>query len=267
MTVEVVAWNPRRPMAPGRLGRLLPGGRRMNNFGDLLGPVIVEKMLAAAGQEASNAPARRLLTVGSILRLARQGDTVWGSGVNGKSLDGTYEFTRLDVRAVRGPLTAEFLRRRGIYVPEVYGDPALLVGHCWSRAELAAGRHHRKLVVIPNFNDFPSFEQHGHDVVNPRSPLFDVLGAIAASDFVVGSSLHAIVVAESLGIPARLISSQAEPIFKYRDYYLGSGRTDCLPARDVNQALEMGGETPPSWDAEALRAAFPYDLWTQPLSA
>jgi pyruvyltransferase len=84
---------------------------------------------------------------------------------------------------------------------------------------------------------------------------------IAASDFVTGSSLHAIVIAESLGIPARLITSGAEPAFKYDDYFQGSGRAGFEPAGSVKEALALGGEPPISWDSGTLLGAFPADLW------
>src|SRR5262245_34695642 len=56
------------------------------NFGDYLSSVIVSKMAADAGcflDEERPVPVR-LLGIGSILHFARDGDVVWGSGVNGK---------------------------------------------------------------------------------------------------------------------------------------------------------------------------------------
>jgi pyruvyltransferase len=78
---------------------------------------------------------------------------------------------------------------------------------------------------------------------------------------VTGSSLHAVVIAESLGIPARLIRSSTEPVFKYEDYYRGSGRQGFTSAANLGEARERGGEHPVSWSAEPLLRAFPADLW------
>ena len=102
-------------------------------------------------------------------------------------------------------------------------------------------------------------------MIDPRRGVREVLGRIAASHFVVGSSLHAIVVAESLGIPARLVSSTVEPDFKYRDYYAGTGRAGFTAAATVTEAIRMGGERPPVWDRDALLDAFPSDLWLPPV--
>ncbi|WP_317228756.1 polysaccharide pyruvyl transferase family protein [Clavibacter sp. MX14-G9D] len=221
-------------------------------------------MLARLGIDTSSATtATRLVTVGSILRLARTGDTIWGTGANGKSLSETFDFTDLDVRAVRGPLTQDFLRRRGVAVPDVFGDPGLLVGHLWSRDQLRGGMARRPLTVIPNLNDLKAGWSTGPNDVDPRRPLNEVLATIAASDLVVGSSLHAVVVAESLGIPARLVVSGAEPRFKYEDYYRGSGRPSFHAAESVREAIDRGGESPLEWDPAPLMSAFPADLWCQ----
>jgi len=261
LPVRVVSWNPRTVQVHERV-RI---GRRLDNFGDVLGPVIVDRMLEVAGirRSESGRKKKRLLAVGSILSMARDGDTVWGIGANGKTLNKHQRFRTLDVRAVRGPLTREFLLAKGIPVPEIYGDPALLIGKLWDRDQLAAGAPHREVTVIPNFHDFETAESSAN-LVNPRWPVWKVISAIAASDYVVGSSLHAIVVAESLGIPARLVDSQIEPPFKYRDYYEGTGRLRYESAATAKDAIEMGGEPLPDWDPQPLMDAFPYDLWRDP---
>ena len=259
--VELVHWNPARPVLPTRIGRRLPFRRPVNNFGDLLGPEIVAAILAQRGIRSEDAVAeRRLLSVGSVLRLAGDGDVVWGTGVNGKSLDQPYAFTTLDVRAVRGPLTREFLLGRGQDVPEVYGDPGLLTGLLWPRETVRRPQWATGTLVVPNLNDWSSYRR-GPDVMDPRSDLPTCIARIASADFVTGSSLHAIVLAESFGIPARFIASGHEPAFKYEDYYLGSGRSGYHPARSIALAMELGGEVPPVWSADPLLEAFPADLW------
>lgn len=269
--VDVFSWNPRRSPVPGRLGARLPIGRRVNNFGDLLGPLVVSEMCARAGLDARRGPRRvQLLSIGSVLHFAESGSVVWGTGRNGKVPASLHRTWHLDVRAVRGPRTREFLTGEGVRVPEVFGDPGLLLGQFYTREQLGSGRPPRPLTVVPNLNDMgsgtgphqgPAGRAFQDALLAPTQPLWDCLGTIAASDLVVGSSLHGIVVAESLGIPARLVTSPHEPSFKYDDYYRGSGRSRWAAAATVEEAVEMGGETPPVWDPEALMAAFPADLF------
>lgn len=263
MPVEVIHWNPRRRIFSGRLTRRIPISRPVNNFGDLLGPALVERLVQSHSLPEP-AEERRLVSVGSIMSLARTGDTVWGTGINGKSKDRALEATVLDVRSVRGPRTRELLIGRGFQVPPIFGDPGLLVGHLWRREELRGDRASQTLSIVPNLHDYRS-QRHLQHSVNPTAPLWDVIGTIAASDFVVGSSLHGIVVAESLGIPARLVRSSTEPEFKYLDYFEGTGRYGVAFADTVEEAISMGGAPlPEEWNPEPLLEAFPRDLWAGP---
>lgn len=248
-------------MFKGRLGRRIPlNGRRVSNFGDLLGPVVVQEVLASRGIRQEDAPRqRRLVSIGSVMHLAQEGDVVWGTGINGKHLDEDYGFGSVDFRAVRGPLTRERLVADGQRVPEVFGDPGLLVGTLWPHLRNRSRRY--PLTVIPNLNDWKDYAGKD-DVMDPRAPLRECITRISQSEFVIGSSLHGVIVAEALGIPARLMSSGVEPAFKYEDYYLGSGRSGFKAARSISQALEMGGEEAVAWDPDPLLKAFPVDLWS-----
>lgn len=257
--VEIYSWNPKRPVLSSKIGRRIPIKRRVNNFGDLLGPLVVDRMVRAAAI-APDAGDGRLLSVGSVLHQARDGDVVWGAGRNGKIPAEKHRFASLDVRAVRGPRTREFLAQRGIDCPTVYGDPALLLPDLVP--ELADVDRTEDVTVVPNFNDLRRDRgRWPRRVLDPCSPLWRCLRRIVSSRLVVGSSLHAIVVAEAFGVPARAVRSTLEAEVKYLDYYEGTGRSDVRMAETVDEALSLGGAEPPQWDAGRLRAAFPYDLW------
>ena len=265
--VRIFSWNPRRSTLPPRVARWLPVGHRVNNFGDLLGPLVVSSILARHGiRPAQGLRECTLFSVGSVLHFANDGDVVWGSGVNGKMPAESYLFDRLDVRAVRGPLTRDFLRGRGIAVPARFGDPALLLPDLAPELFAMTPRNQHEITVVPNFNDFPGYAVEPN-VLDPRAPLEVCLRRIAGSRFVAGSSLHGIVVAESLGIPARVIASTAEHPFKYEDYYRGTGRDGVEAAGSVKEAIAMGGRGLPEFDADSLMAAFPVDLWAQRLAS
>jgi pyruvyltransferase len=263
--IELYSWNPGRPLMPGLLGRRLAragyAGAPMNNFGDLLGPEIVKRMLASEGVDLSFARSEtRLLSVGSVLHFARDGDTIWGTGRNGKESDANHRFSQLDVRAVRGPLTAKYLESRGITAPSIFGDPGVLTAQYFSELSPAPGQKKHVVTIVPNLNDLPKYRRWDN-LLDPRTSLEKCIERIANSELVVGSSLHGIVVAESFGVPARLIGSNHESKFKYEDYYLGTGRSMPRTAMSVDEALQMGGVEPMAYDPAALIEAFPYDLW------
>ena len=248
--VDVVHWNPRRSLAPG----YLPRTTRVNNFGDLLGPVVVRALAPEGDVAPEGGP--RLLAVGSILQLARDGDVVWGTGVNGKVSEDALRARALDVRAVRGPLTARVLRRRGAEVPDVYGDPGLL-----APGILGISRQRPTIPVtsIPNLNERRSWRgKPGY--LSPRTSYRRVIETIARSELVIASSLHAIVVAEVLGVPVAPVLPAHEAVFKYEDYYEGTGRRLPRLAETYEAATDFVVD-PLTWSGDALRGAFPGDLW------
>ncbi len=246
--VDVFSWSP----ATGH-----------RNFGDHLARVIVTKVLADNGhviEEAVQHP-KRLLTIGSVVHFASTDDVVWGSGVNGKVAEDEHRYRQLDVRAVRGPLTREFLMARGIAVPEVFGDPALLLPMLFpGRFKPTATKPH---VVVPNLHDMRLLVEQGvPNIVSPLDSWNRCVARILEAEFVVSSSLHGIVIAEAYGIPARYVRlSDTEKAFKYDDYMMGTGRGRIEAANSIAQALEMGGQAAPVFDAQRLLKAFPLDLW------
>lgn len=260
--VHAFQWNPLREV-DGET-------QLLNNFGDLLGPVVVELVLEsiAPGTRLEQTPERCVVSVGSVMHFARPRDVVWGTGINGKVTNARVHGERkLDVRAVRGPLSAAYMTARGIDVPEVYGDPAMLLPMLMPELSLWTRHQVTDLLVAPNLNDlrsgpsWPVDPESGQRLLVPTDPLRTVLRTIAQSRFVVGSSLHAVIIADALGIPARFVASANESVFKYRDYLAGTGRPLARIADSVDQALELGPHEPPVIDLERLLAAFPRDVW------
>jgi pyruvyltransferase len=245
-SVELFYWSP---------------SEHTRNFGDHLSSIIVSRMLSHFNHLLDEAVAHpaRLLAVGSILHFAGDGDTIWGTGVNGKVEASEHTFRTLDVRAVRGPITREFLMARGIAVPEIYGDPALLLPRLFPGRFRASGQ--RPYVVVPNLHDLDSLSQES-SAVSPLSAWNVCVERIIEASFVISSSLHGLVVAEAFGIPARYLRiTETEHMLKYQDYVLGTGRSGIEAAHSIEEALEMGGMPAPVFDEEALLGAFPIDLW------
>ena len=243
--------------------------RHGRNFGDELSVAIVEQLLALQGRSLEFAiPApRRLHAVGSILQRAQDGDTVWGSGVNGRDVTREPGFRRLDVRAVRGPLTRDYLARwrPEIEVPAVFGDPGLLVYDLFP--DLATRRSlpaYPEVIVIPNLNDLRMRSLNTDlPVISPLIPWPLMCEYIAQARAVISSSLHGFVLGERLGKDVKLVRfSDHEPIFKYEDYVLGSGRESGPRVFDsVEAARRVDMTAAPVLPPAGLREAFPHDLW------
>jgi pyruvyltransferase len=88
-----------------------------------------------------------------------------------------------------------------------------------------------------------------------------VMCEIARCSTVISSSLHGLVAAEALGIPAAwvvLSDRVAGGTFKFHDYYLGSGRTALNPSTVVEPLWAPR----PVYAIEQLIEAFPHHVNT-----
>lgn len=242
-------------------------GRSFVNFGDYISFKLVERMIDSPlrpyikGQKNIE---KKLLASGSIFSFAIDHDIIWGSGVNGKLLKKKdYRFSTLDIRSVRGPLTRQFLKEHfEIDCPEIYGDPVLLFPYFFPEFQRQPYPTYDYL-IIPHFSEEHLFAKDEWDnVVFSTDPWDEIIRKILDSRFVISSSLHGIIVAEAYGIPARLLRvTENEPLFKYIDYYLGTGRASFSYATTVDEALEMGGESPSQCNLKKIYEAFPFEYW------
>lgn len=241
------------------------------NFGDELSEKIVSRMVGypvvttTSRWYGRDTGKRKLLALGSILVTAEEGDIIWGTGVKEpfeEVAPSRYRFKNLDVRAVRGPLTRAFLLTMGIACPEVYGDPALLIPRLFPEFQRAK-KPSRPYSIVVHYADDQYF-QGMENVISAKEKWDVVVEKILDSAFVISTSLHGIIVAEAFGIPARYLRiSGKEKLFKFKDYYSGTKRPHFTYALSVVEALKLGGETPPQFDAIALYNAFPFEAYSK----
>ena len=235
------------------------------NFGDALSEALVERIIGHKVVIADDPfyDQKKLLGMGSILSYAQNNDVIWGTGVNGKTPITSYHFNKLDVRAVRGPLTRKFLLERGVHCPEIYGDPTLLLPICFPEFK-RSDNPSREYTIVPHFSDEYLFLNHPN-MVSVKENWEEVVKKIIDSKFVIASALSGVIVAEAFGIPARLLiienAANTENLIKYEDYYQGTNRFDFKYAKTLAEALEMGGEPLPKCDLEKLYNAFPFDYF------
>ena len=237
------------------------------NFGDYISLQLVERIVGGTVRVCEKKPSgcgQKLLAIGSIITFAKNNDVIWGSGINGKWLAlKNYHFTKLDVRAVRGPLTRDFLKKHfGIDCPEIYGDPALLIPYFFpefKKKEKPAYDY----IIIPHYSEQKLFPKDKYpQAVYPTDPWDTIIEKIVDSKLVIASSLHGVIVAEAFGVPARMLRvTNNEPLFKYKDYYLGTNRPNFKVAYSLQEAVRMGGEKPMKCDLKKLYEAFPFEFW------
>lgn len=234
------------------------------NFGDELFLRIVEAILGRSVLTEPDGNHRRsFFPGGSILHRCTEGDVLWGVGINNPK----FHFNKLfpsdvDIRGVRGPITASFIKHSlKREIPPVIGDPALLVSRLFPLEEQSV--QHSEAGLVHHFNATNTDPQPEHILrINPLRNSSEVIRDITRCNFIVSSSLHGIIVAESYGIPARWLRSHNVPDFKFYDYYLSTGRKP-EPCDSLKDALAQGGQPGiTDFDYEKLESSFPFDCFT-----
>ncbi len=205
-----------------------------SNFGDAVGPWLVQRMTGKSvvnGRRVS-ATAPTLLTVGSIIGYLDRGDVeIWGSGLikplEGRRLDVLRSLPDVTVHAVRGELTrADLEGKLGWEVPQVYGDPALLLPRFYRPRPCPAAEG--KVAFLPHAKHAEHFAGHTSPEVHRvdvRHSLEQVIDEIAASTACVSSSLHGIILAQAYGVPWTWLRIKDDPLngdrFKFEDFFTG----------------------------------------------
>ncbi|WP_137167934.1 polysaccharide pyruvyl transferase family protein [Salinimonas lutimaris] len=236
------------------------------NIGDFVAYDLVNRIVAMKGKMITDKQdhSQKLVSVGSVLHFANTNDTIWGTGLNKKMDDKVNKFASLDVRAVRGPLTRKYLMDRGIDVPEIYGDPAILLPYFYPKALMEKADKQDYIVINHMNDDMSKYNGHEDKLVTPMQYPGSFIEAIVNSKLVISSSLHGVIIAEAYGVPAIFFDSQSgESMFKYEDYFQGTGRQDIPRVTTIEEGLAMNVPTPPDFTdiAKKLYAAFPFDLW------
>ncbi|MFK5688902.1 polysaccharide pyruvyl transferase family protein [Ornithinimicrobium sp. LYQ92] len=249
------------------------------NFGDVLGPMLVEGI---SGRSAINVRAFRsedpgLFTVGSVAaHLQRPGARVWGSGVIGtlsrSKVEDLAPRRPRSIHAVRGSLTRTELRDKlGWEVPEVYGDPALLLpryyepqvsAHTQGRIALVPHYMHRGMVS-------PSLPEEIAVVDVQQGPEI-VIDQITSARACISSSLHGLVVAQAYDVPwswlrvgDKLLHGDS---FKFEDFFTTLDRdlvreldvpTGSVEADALLRSAARATVPTSRFDEESLLSAFP----------
>lgn len=227
------------------------------NIGDWLSPVVVNFLKEKNGITGDGQKTKHLFAIGSILDGGYQNSTIWGSGLlKGDKKYFWRHFRKLDIRCVRGPETRRVLIKNGYNCPEVYGDPAVLLPLIY---QPDSQKKTCDYLVIRHWL-YPMNENGLYPLVDDWKKFIDKL---VQAKLIISSSLHGIILAEAYGIPAIFLQEDDLDLFKYRDYYSSTGRTDFPMAKTVQEALSM--QTPPLPDMEKLQqnliSSFPDDLW------
>jgi len=198
------------------------------NYGDALGPYLVEKIsnkkvvwIHPKKFYIKNLWQPIYVTIGSVLAHVNKKCIVWGSGViNENQVVKAAQFL-----AVRGPETRRVLVNQGYDVPEIYGDPALLLPDYY----LPEVNKKHRLGIIPHYVDYNAVVELFKD--NKDVVIIDLMTndveltttQILECERIISSSLHGIIVPHAYGIPA-IWTKFSDRLFgdniKFKDYFM-----------------------------------------------
>jgi len=263
----------------------------INNVGDCLSPIIIQWLLDKKNIKIDSRinGTKHLLSVGSVISMGFFDTTVWGSGLINEEAKGIVAYKKnryrrkLDVRAVRGPLTRNILLELGYNCPEIYGDPAVLMpliypGRTENKDVISLILHYRTHIVTDYEKDASSQYQFYIDdevlnkytiqYIDPKTDDYKLfIDKLLKSKLVISSSLHGIILAESYGIPAIFLNVGIDDqLFKFKDWYMSTGRKMEF-ANSIQDALIFEPNEIPDLTKirKELMNSFPYDLWEENL--
>lgn len=251
------------------------------NFGDAISPLIVER-ISGRRVEYADAAHCELVAIGSVLHLVARAannglgpaKAIWGSGVFEASehVERMARSDHVQINAVRGPLTAAFLKiDRSI----PFGDPGILCDRVFERPIVAVA----EVGIVPHISHWRSDEYiakltavEDSKVIDVRNPdPIAVVNDIASCEVVFSSSLHGLIVADSYRVPNLWLRGPSldQVDLKFFDYALSSGRPKLKPY-SIEECLSIvrGGnvdsQMAPCADIEAVKdsliAQFPSHL-------
>lgn len=191
-----------------------------NNAGDVFSPWLFKQM----GYESELDESKPLITCGSIMTRGTENSIVWGSGVHRADETDYIKIKPENVLAVRGELSKE------IVCPEkdvVLGDPGILLSRYYNPNK----PRKYKFGIISHWVDYSKLSRvckaRNVRLINMRHDwdkrlIEDVADAISECEFIFSSSLHGIIFAHSLGVPAvhlEVSELYSKGNFKFKDYY------------------------------------------------
>jgi len=161
----------------------------------------------------------------------------------------------------------------GYNVPEIYGDPAILMPDIYTPSNI---KKTNRFGLVFHFAEVDEKDNYITKIKSKSDAYADIkhidistsdyksfVDSILSVDVVISQSLHGIILAEAYGIPSVLLRPRNSHL-KYSDWYFSTGRLEFPIANSVREAMNI---TPPdipdlSLLKKKLVASFPYDIYS-----
>lgn len=244
---------------------------KQDNVGDYLSCVVYQWMLEKKNIQP-NSPAVKschLLGIGSIIAEMPFDAVIWGSGIH--TLVKMYKLykwrkiVKYDIRVLRGPISQNMLARCGYQCNDiVFGDPAILMPLIYVPK---TNEKKYRVSIVNHFSVEEKNKDQKYNYIDIKTKDYKhFIDEIVASQLIISSSLHGIILAESYGVPAIFVNEKGKmysEIIKYYDWYYSTGRYTVVMAETVEEALTLTPMKLPELHSmqKNIIDKFPYDLW------
>ena len=204
--------------------------KAVKNWGDILNVYLIENV---SGMKVLHHPLGykpHLLGIGSVIASANSKSIIWGSGLMYETQ--SPKSVPLEIHSVRGPKTRNKLEALGINVPEVYGDPCVILKKYFNPKNIDKKY---TLGVIPHYVDKNDerlttlAKRSDVKIIDIQQEIESFILELLECENIASSSLHGMIAADTYNIPnCRLVFSDGVVggSFKFDDYHLGIGHDE-----------------------------------------
>jgi len=206
---------------------------KWNNFGDELSAFITTSLI---NKKKYNLVYNQkdieinIISIGSYIQTAIDNCFIFGSGIRkDENESNEHNYKDLNICAVRGPLSKKYLEKKGIYVPNIFGDPGLLLPKFYTPTIIASVKN--KIGLIPhktNYNNYlNNYDTSLYYLINPTDDWKNVINYICSCKAIISSSLHGLICSDAYNIPNLWLDEYEldEGDFKFKDYFQSQNRT------------------------------------------
>lgn len=236
------------------------------NFGDELSKFIMNNLINKDKYKLvfnkNNIPIN-IVCIGSYIHVAKNNSYIFGSGVRTpNNIERGHRYENLNVCAIRGPLSKNFLEKRNIEVPNTFGDPALLLPKFYTPKKIE--KLSDKIGIVPhksNYNKYVNkIDTSIYFLINPTDKWQNVINYIYSCKAIISSSLHGLICADAYNKPNLWLDEYKlqEGDFKFKDYFASQNRKyiKITKIKDFNDKLLFKKGN--SIDLNKLINAFPF---------
>ena len=244
------------------------------NFGDIITPYLVEKLTGKVPilfnpNFILAKYIKHSIMVGSILEISNPNTLVWGTGI----VDEEGIIRGGKFKAVRGSKTFDRLKSLGYKVPNVVGDPALLLPLIYKNTIYKKYKYGIVCHYV-DFEDVKLIHNNNRDIllINLLTENIEqVIDAILQCEKIISTSLHGLIVANAYNIEAKwwkFSDKLSGSNIKFYDYFesLGVKNIEFFESKTIDtELLSTTGFYLPQKDRisevqKGLLNSFPYKI-------